>query len=252
MRNSRCRYTLEELLQAKRAEKPSPEFWNAFENDLRLRQRRLLQRQPVEDLGNEVTVWNRFRYFGALCGAAASCGIVGFVIVQLLNPTVVVPSVGEFETSFPQDVATFEVDSIPGSSERASVENTFFEVSLPEATHLAAADAKFESSNRPAELVLNTATTVSPIANSYTLEIETPFESINIDETIAFNADENITSKLMEKYIHPLSDRGWKYTQFVINQTDPLNRVSAMALESKLFDSDSRSDVKWNALTLKF
>lgn len=249
MRDSRGKYTLDELLKMKRAEKPSPDFWNQFENDLRLKQRRLLQQQPVEDLGSEVSGWQRFRNFGLLCGAATSCGVVGFVVMQMLNPAYVADS--KEEPLPPQEVAVAEMESPANLIETQTEETVFFEVARADIDNSNTQESA-ETPLHATELASTKSIPVSTLQDSYVLEIETPFQSINIDDTIAFNADENITSRLMEKYIHPLSDRGWKFTQFVSNQTDPLNRVSAMALDSRLFSTDSRSDVKWNALTLRF
>ncbi len=249
MREFRGKRTLDELLQVKRAEKPSPEFWNQFENDLRIKQRRLLQLQPVEDLGTEVNGWQRFRNFGLLCGAAASCGVVGFVVMQMLSPAYVANS-GE-EPLSSQEIAVAEIQSPANLVEPQTDEPVFFEVARTDVT-VSNIPENTETPIQATELASTKSIPVTPLQDSYVLEIETPFQSINIDDTIAFNADENITSRLMEKYIHPLSDRGWQFTQFVSNQADPLNRVSAMALDSRLFSSDSRSEVKWNALTLRF
>lgn len=254
MRDLRGRYTLDELLQVKRAEKPSPDFWNKFENDLRIKQRRQLQRQPVEDLGEEVSIWQRFRNFSLLCGAATSCGVVGFVVMQMLNPDSVTSSFEEASVPSPQEFAVAEIKPTSSFAEQTVEEPVFFEVAHVDTVvpHLPERAEDTESSSQPTELASVKPIQTSTLPDSYILEIETPFQSINIDETIAFNADENITTKLMEKYIHPLSDRGWKHTQLVSHQADPLNRVTAMALESKLFSGDSRSEIKWNALTLRF
>ena len=251
MRDLRGKYTLDELLKAKRAEKPSPDFWDSFENDLRIKQRRLLQLQPVEDLGEEVSIWQRFRNFGLLCGAAMSCGVVGFVAMQMLSPTIVTNSVNAPQTLPTQELAEAPIETTTVPVVQTKEEPVFFEVAQADfvVPNLRDRVEVADSTDLPMELASNR---VSSLDDSYVLEIETPFQSLNIDETIAFNAEENITSRLMEKYIHPLSDRGWKHTQLVSNQTDPLNRVSAMALDSKLFSSDSRSEIKWNALTLRF
>ena len=249
MRNSRGNYTLDDLLKVKRAEKPSPGFWNRFENNLRIKQRRLLQAQPVEDLGAGVSGWPRFRNFGLICGAATSCGVVGFLVMQLLSPAYVADSVKE-PLPF-QEIMVAEMESPANLIEPETDESVFFEVARAEV----AVSNIPENTDTPIQTTaLASAKSIpsSPIQDAYVLEIETPFQSIDFDDTIAFNADENITSRLMEKYIHPLSDRGWKFTQFVSNQSDPLNRVSAMASDSALFQSNSRSDVRWNALTLRF
>ena len=249
MRNSRGNYTLDDLLKVKRAEKPSPGFWNRFENNLRIKQRRLLQAQPVEDLGAGVSGWPRFRNFGLLCGAATSCGVVGFLVMQLQSPAYVADSVKE-PLPF-QEIMVAEMESPANLIEPETDEPVFFEVARAEVA-VSNIPENTDTPIRTTALASAKSIPSSPLQDAYVLEIETPFQSIDFDDTIAFNADENITSRLMEKYIHPLSDRGWKFTQFVSNQSDPLNRASAMASDSRLFQSNSRSDVKWNALTLRF
>ena len=249
MRNFRGNHSLDELLKMKRAEKPSLDFWNRFENNLRIKQRRLLQMQPVEDLGAGVSGWPRFRNFGLLCGAVTSCGVVGFLVLQMLNPAYVANSVKEPLPS--QEIMVAGVESSANLIEPETDEPMFFEVVRAEVA-VSNVPENTDTPTQTTALAYAKSIPASPLLDAYVLEIETPFQSINIDDTIAFNADENITSRLMEKYIHPLSDRGWKFTQFVSKQSDPLNRVSAMAFDSRLFDRDSRSDVKWNALSLRF
>ena len=249
MQNSRGNYTLDELLQMKRAEKPSPCFWNKFETNLRIKQRRLLQLQPVEDLGAGVRGWPRFRNFGLLCGASTFCGVFGFLAIQLLSPAYDANSIRK---PLPhQEIMVSELESLANLIESETDEPVLFEVACAED---AISNIPENTDNPKQTTSLANAKSIppSPFDDAYVLEIETPFQSINVDDTIAFNADENITSRIMERYIHPLSDRGWKFTQFVSNQSDPLNHVSAMASDSTLFKSNSGSDVKWNALTLRF
>jgi hypothetical protein len=169
--------------------------------------------------------------------------------MQMLNPAYVANSVKEPLPS--QEIMMAEMESPANLIEPETDEPVFFEVARAEVA-LSNIPENTDPPIQTTALEYAKSIPTSPLQDAYVLEIETPFQSINIDDTIAFNADENITSRLMEKYIHPLSDRGWKFTQFVSNQSDPLNRVSAMAFGSKLFESDSRSDVKWNALTLRF
>ena len=87
---------------------------------------------------------------------------------------------------------------------------------------------------------------------SYTLEFDTIMEPVDFEDAIAFNADESVTRTILEKYTHPLSDRGWKYDQYLANRSDPLNRISAAAFDLDVFDRDTRRERKLNKLTLKF
>lgn len=255
MRKIRREYNLDALLRAKRAEKPAKAFWAQFDRELRTKQRRLLQKEPVEDLGSEVAPWRRLRAFAALCAASASCGVVGFVVMQFAGARLV-------ETSSPpvHEVALTKAltDSNPAVESEASThspEPAFFEVvvDLPEPSHIKVEQTPSQPSSSQQLASASSLTERSlPDLGGFTLEMGTPFESMNIEEAIAFYAEEKTVPDPMEKYTHPLSDRGWSFTQYIANQKDPLNRVSAMALENKLFSRSSRSDKKLNALTLKF
>jgi hypothetical protein len=257
MRNSRGKFTLDQLLEAKRAEKPSLDFWGEFNNELRIKQRRLLQQQPIETLGLETAFWERFRKIGALCAAAASCGAVGFVVMQSIGPAAISTtayveepiqtraSIAQpsfvVEQSAPQMVATI-TPTISEFVEVAAIQPRI-DQSLP-----------VEQAPKALAVLASNRDLVTPTANTkgFTLAMHRSFDEMNIDASIQFNAEEKLTTTLMEKYIHPLSDRGIKYTQYVSNRADPLNRVSAMALKADLFNVGSRKDVKLNTLSLRF
>lgn len=258
MRNTRGSFTLDQLLDTKRAEKPSPDFWSEFNNELRLKQRRLLQNQPIETLRLEIALWHRFRKFGALCAAAASCGVVGFIVMQSIAPAVITSSayVGEsVQPSAPGSHPNFDVEQRAPLTvaNRASSKTEFIEVPVADLQSATRSPSIEQEPKAIAVLASNSRAAVSP-ANfeGFTLTIQTPFNTLNIDDSIEFNAEKKLTATMMEKYIHPLSDRGLKYVQYVSNKTDPLNRVSAMALESNFFNVASRKDAKLNTLSLRF
>lgn len=254
MRNTRGKFTFDQLLETKRAEKPSTDFWADFNNELRIKQRRLLQQQPVENLGIENAFWHKFRKIGVMCVAAASCGAVGFVVMQSVGP-VVISSTAFVETpnlnATIVDQTNFEVvQSLPVTNTPAQPKFVKVPVSIAQIESV-----KTEIQEDKAIAVLGSnSSSAEPIANDegFTLAMQTPFESLEIDETIEFNAHENITTTLMERYLHPLGDRGLSYTKHVASRTDPLNRVTAIALKSDFFNSDSRSDSKLNTLSLRF
>ncbi len=256
MRNAPGKYTLDQLLEMKRAERPSSEFWTRFDDEIRIRQRRMLQDQPVDDLGSELSFWRRLRPTGSLVMAATACGIVSLVAVRMLNPAeqIDAPATATF--------ATVDTPALPEQTEilpefdspaPAAPEPVFIEVAAAPVAIEPSNDELLRSTPQPATVVANHSDP-SPVTDlsDFTLEITTPFKSLDIEEAIAFYADADSQPEILERYTHPLSDRGWSFNQYVSNETDPLNRVTAVALQSKLFGERNRSERKLNALTLRF
>ncbi|MDQ8205109.1 hypothetical protein [Pelagicoccus sp. SDUM812003] len=74
MPDNQGKYSLDELLRAKRQERPSPEFWASFDRELKSKQRLLIQKQLVHETrrkGPSAAYLFRFGAFAATCGAAA-------------------------------------------------------------------------------------------------------------------------------------------------------------------------------------
>lgn len=74
------KYSLEELLRAKRHERPTPEFWASFDRELKSKQRLLIQKQLVHETRRKSPALPIFR-FGAIAatlGAAAFAVYIGF------------------------------------------------------------------------------------------------------------------------------------------------------------------------------
>ncbi|WP_309024498.1 hypothetical protein [Pelagicoccus sp. SDUM812002] len=81
MPDSRGKYTLEELMRAKRNEQPEPEFWVRFDRELKQKQKLLIQRQLVSETGLKSLFATRFYKVGAFtatCGIAAVAVYLGF------------------------------------------------------------------------------------------------------------------------------------------------------------------------------
>lgn len=81
--------TLEELLAAKRAERPSEAFWIRFDKELDYKRRRLLQSQIVDESAFKTLVGRRVSRY-----AAVSCtlGCSAFAVVVALNLSIFEPS----------------------------------------------------------------------------------------------------------------------------------------------------------------
>lgn len=82
--NPSNKVSLEELLRLKRAERPDPEFWNHFEQQLRAKQlASIMVRKPWwQDLSS---VWSRFARLQLPVGAAAVLAVT-FLVVREYRP----------------------------------------------------------------------------------------------------------------------------------------------------------------------
>lgn len=81
MPDTRGKVTLEELMRAKRNERPEPEFWARFDREFRAKQKLLIQSQLVNESRLKSPLFTRFYKVGALtatCGIAAVAVYVGF------------------------------------------------------------------------------------------------------------------------------------------------------------------------------
>ena len=81
MSDSRGKYTLEELMRAKRQEQPEPEFWAGFDREFKQKQKLLIQRQLVSETGLKSLFATRLYKVGAFtatCGIAAVAVYLGF------------------------------------------------------------------------------------------------------------------------------------------------------------------------------
>ena len=251
MRKRRGYYTLDQLLRLKRSERPSEAFWSVFDRDLHRKQRLLLQEQSVGDSELDAAPWSRTRKLATAFTAIAACWAVGFVALNL----------GKAPAS----------EEVAGANSLASVleQNATILHYRSDSTDFEEADAPFLEVTTPLEVIEQGVSSEPLLASartengstrkpqyfvqaSYTLELDTIMEPVNFEDAIAFNADESVTRTILEKYTHPLSDRGWKYDQYLANRSDPLNRISAAAFDLEVFDRETRRDRKLNKLTLKF
>lgn len=90
MPENRGKYTLEELMRAKRKEQPEPEFWVRFDREFKQKQKLLIQRQLVNETGLKSLFATRFYKVGAFtatCGIAAVAVYLGFQ-APVSEPTV--------------------------------------------------------------------------------------------------------------------------------------------------------------------
>ena len=250
MQKRRGSYTIDQLLRFKRSERPSDAFWGEFDRELYLKQRLLLQGQSNEEIDLDAAPWTRMRKLATALTAIAACWVVGFVALKLEE----VPDSSKAAIS---DVlaAALNSDTRVSQPDLATVvpdkdASPFLEVSNPVElieqeiySEPILATAVMEDSPAPSRRYF--------VQASYTLDFDSIMEPIGFEDAIAFDADESVT-RILEKYTHPLSDRGWKYDQYLANRSDPLNRISAAAFDLDVFERETRRDRKLNKLTLKF
>lgn len=252
MRKRRGSYTLDQLLRFKRSEQPDDAFWGEFDRKLRRKQRLLLQEQSIEDIDLDAAPWTRMRKLATALTAVAACWTLTFVALNIekapspetttASDTLAVVSNPEAATS------TSDTGEIASHSDASPFLEVTTPIELIEAgsssnERLLASNQLDENRNPNRRYFLQA---------SYTLELNTIMEPVDFEGAIAFNADESVKRTILEKYTHPLSDRGWRYDQYVANQPDPLNRITAAAFDLELFDRETRRERKLNKLTLKF
>ena len=251
MRKSRGSYTIDQLLHFKRSERPSDAFWGKFDRDLYLKQRLLLQEQSNEEIDLDAAPWTRMRKLATALIAIATCWVVGFIALNMeevqdsskatISDVLAAASNSDMTVSQP-DLATVVPDK--DASPFLEVSNPIELIEQGISSEPILATAIMENSPAPSRRYL--------VQASYTLEFDTIMEPVGFEDAIAFDADESVTRTILEKYTHPLSDRGWKYDQYLANRSDPLNRISAVAFDLDVSKRETRRDRKLNKLTLKF
>ena len=252
MPKSDGKITLERLIAAKRRERPSPEFWDRFQRELRVKERKLLQRQqPIENRELASAIWPRFRKTVAIASAASACVVLGFLTLRSSDPSstagqgfaIVEPSTDASENP-PFAVAE---PAAPATDNKA-----VFEVvdTPPEIITVASAPAKKEPS---VQTDLPTVVAETPVIESdYTLDIQTSFEEIDVEKAIAFNEPDSDPSRFARGYIDPLSELGYHSKNVVMAYKSGISRVSAMSLDSGIIDKRSRWGLSLDQVKLKF
>ncbi len=82
MPDNRGKPTLEDLLKAKRLERPDSQFWADFDRELKLKQRQLIQEQLASETRSGAFFAGRWLKFGAI---ATTCGVAAFSVYLGVN-----------------------------------------------------------------------------------------------------------------------------------------------------------------------
>lgn len=251
MRKRLGSYTIDQLLRFKRSERPNGTFWVKFDRELHRKQRLILQKQSIEEIDLDAAPWSRMRKLATAFTIIAAFWVLGFIALNLekapnspvaKNSNTLAAALRSHTTISQPDFGSVITDR--DASPLLEDSNLIELIEQGISSEPILATGVMENSIAPNRPYF--------VQASYTLELDMIMEPVNFEDAIAFNADESITRSILEKYTHPLSDRGWKYDQYLTNRTEPLNRIYAAAFDLDAFDPEIRHDRKLNKLTLKF
>ena len=269
MPKSGGKISLEDLLKAKRMEKPSDTFWAQFERELQRKERRLLQKQPVEDCEMEVDSWSRLKRISAVVCATVSSGAFGLILLSNLGPSALNTAsnsdgqetlVVSNEIQVQENASLLQVKRKEMAQEAERPEAAYFEVAaIGEPENVSEVlEPKMENSVTPllasASVDVETDFAAPFPEERFTTEPATTFAAFNLETATASNAFVDYTSPLLQKYQHPLSDKGYAYgyESISVERKTPLDKMTSMAIEANLFERDTRWGLKLDTVTLKF
>lgn len=209
MPKNRGKITINQLIQAKRAEKPDAYFWEEFNAELHTKMRLETQRNASVLSVNGQSFWVSLRKTTTVCGAALTCGAFVFLTISNMQMASTGPT---HEESF----GLLESDPTPSNKdhvaydlniEKPSGNTALFIVDEPmmaleESQQLVETVAVSNVSERTAPLHFNT--------EDFVMEIPNPLADVDIEELIAFgDAKELSGDALAERYMNPLRDLGY-------------------------------------------
>ena len=261
LENRKPKFTIEELMQLKRGERPSPEFWDTFERELHIKQRKLLQQQPVDESTFENEFWRRFKRITAICTATVSCGAFGFIVVNTLSTT----------AKTPQPQPEGAVASSVSTKSAAAYEAPRFEVAVNESSFHNEAQQTAKAELAPAALSVPTpkavsvaaTNTLSPEVIAAAIDEEVPlldlakfrteFETFDPEKAVAsLSASKPETAAIVERYVHPLDEIGHQSGRALKASYSTIERISNYARNVDFFDRGGSSDMTLDAVSLKF
>lgn len=275
MPDSRGKYTLDELLKAKRNERPEPEFWLQFNRELKIKQRQLIQSQLAKETRVKSPLASRVYKFGAFTatfGVAAFAVYLGFQPstqdsspTQTVSPSValqeekpiftVAKTEAPTQSEVSQPVGLKEFSTLAqSSSPRVSVRTAPVQVakSTPTPAQLTALEtlAELESTIRG-----NRANGPVPVADqhfeSYAGMFDQDFAEIVVsDEELASNTWDIENAYLLGKYADPIT--GTLSSGQNTTSISEIQSVSFSQLDDAISSQSRRSSRSLDALTVKF
>lgn len=273
MPESRGKYTLDELLRAKRKERPEPEFWTSFERELKSKQRLLIQKQLVSESRLKSPSAARFYKFGAF---TATCGLAAFAVVVGLRTTEnqdgLISQQGPSEIAAPStptfNVATKQSEFTPAtqaglqefatlaqtSRPRVIVQQSQPATKAPTPSQLSAIEtiAQLEKKIRANRSASSSGTSNYQFVSSSGL-FELNSEANPAEETVAESLSSFEQAYLLGKYADPLN-RKLDPAQSPFQGRNRVDTVSFSQLDDALSSqgAGTRHDKSLDALTVRF
>ncbi len=265
MPDSRGKYTLEELMRAKRNEQPEQEFWIRFDRELKQKQKLLIQRQLVSETGLKSLFATRFYKVGAFtatCGIAAVAVYLGFqtpvsepTIAQAGGSdsqtpsfsvaTIVEPTAKQAPSGGLQEFATLAQPSAP----RVVIHTPTMVAQSPSPSQLSALKtlASLEDTIRAKRVADPAPTPAYQFVSSNGL-FET--ELTNLEDQSVEGVWDFENAYLLGKYADPLT--GTLNSGSSNYSIDEIQHVSFSQLDDALSSQGSRRSRSIDALTVKF
>lgn len=270
MPDNRGKYTLDELLKAKRQERPKAEFWVGFDRELKAKQRRLIQKQIVGDEHLRSPFARRFYQFSALTCTVACAAVAVYFGVRTpdsasTSPTIAAPDVRQqvapptftvAESSpVPQEIGIQEFSALsPVSKRRVIVREPVDSARMAQQLPVVA--------NADAPAYIPTLSVDQSIARPVDLDfVELANAAALLGEPIAESDDEFIDgfmirsfekSFLLGKYADPLNgDLDPRYDTQPVNAIN-LQNASFSELDDYLSNQGSKSQRSLDTLTVRF
>jgi len=282
--------SLDELFELKRSEKPSPEFWERFDRELSLKQRRLLLEQPLDDEALGQGAGRGLRHWLSWGGAALClCCAAALLAPRFLESD----SAGD--AASPSDIANLSVASAPpqglGAPRRDPIASSLDETARsfrgeeagpPNRSRIAMIEIPLPSERetptaKPRERVSG----LSPRATAVAQASSGPAgardstassatqkrweELLSMALATTRHDSRSFASKappspaplgvedIVARYEHPLKEFGYGYEQTRRPASAaPLEQLSSLARQSLRQEESSRWGIRLDAISLKF
>lgn len=255
MPENRGKISLEDLIQLKRSERPSDEFWEDFEKELVLKQRLLSQDQPVSKAIFAAAFWANTKRVFAYSGAAASTA--AFLFAGYIGLNSMQTASEEVEPNIKQAMPTFAVAKEVSGIETKQ-QKPIGELELNQPEEQLASHHSIQSPNLSTTAVTQTAST----RPSQTLDLADfdaeayaltrPLEGLDIEQIVNLRESHANSSPmsldLRDKYLEPVG----YYSKGKNTSAQSNPQIQYARIESKMFSSNSRQSSRFSEITLKF
>lgn len=275
MPDSRGKFTLDELLRAKRNEKPSPEFWAAFDRELKSKQRLLIQSQLAKETRVKSPFAARIYKFSAV---TASFGVAAFAVYLGFQPSAQDTSpasqsaIAQADDSPRFEVATAKPQIRPNASQPTGLKefSTLAQPSSPKVVVRAAAQQPAIAQKTPTRSQLTALSTLAELestirANRASGPASTPsyqfvssaslFDSeltefASVDEHATMDTWDLENAYLLGKYADPLTGN---LNNIGTNPSiNDIQNVSFSQLDDAISSQSRRRSRSIDALTVSF